>query len=80
MELMLLSVLSPAVKCEWGLTPTEEAIITSVSVVVTLYNDGWMDGCMDGWMDGWIDGWMHVCYTWVQLAVIADPRSDVQCN
>ena len=32
MELMLLSVLSPAVECEWGLTRAEEATITSVSL------------------------------------------------
>ena len=31
MELMLLSVLSPAVQCEWELTDDEEALITSVS-------------------------------------------------
>ena len=31
MELMLLSVLSPAVKCQWNLSSFEEAIITSVS-------------------------------------------------
>ncbi len=30
MELMLLSVLSPAVKCQWGLSTYEEAAITSV--------------------------------------------------
>jgi MFS family permease len=33
MELMLLSVLSPAVQCEWGLTKSEEATITSVVFV-----------------------------------------------
>ena len=33
MELMLLSVLSPAVQCEWGLTKSEEATITSVSTL-----------------------------------------------
>ena len=32
MELMLLSVLGPIVKCQWNLSETEEAIITSVSV------------------------------------------------
>ena len=32
MELMLLSVLSPAVECQWGLTRAEEATITSVSL------------------------------------------------
>ena len=31
MELMLLSVLSPEVECEWGLSRSEEATITSVS-------------------------------------------------
>ena len=31
MELMLLSVLSPEVECEWGLSSSEEATITSVS-------------------------------------------------
>lgn len=31
MELMLLSVLAPAVKCQWSLTTAEEAGITSVS-------------------------------------------------
>ena len=31
MELMLLSVLGPAVKCQWELTTAEEAVITSVS-------------------------------------------------
>jgi MFS family permease len=30
MELMLLSILSPAVKCQWNLSSAEEAIITSV--------------------------------------------------
>ena len=30
MELMLLSILSPAVKCQWNLTNTEEALITSI--------------------------------------------------
>ena len=30
MEMMILSVLSPAVKCQWSLSSTEEAIITSV--------------------------------------------------
>ena len=33
MELMLLSVLSPEVECEWGLSRSEEAAITSVSKV-----------------------------------------------
>ena len=33
MELMLLSVLSPAVKCNWSLTPAEEATITSIVFV-----------------------------------------------
>jgi len=33
MELMLLSVLSPAVKCQWNLSSFEEAIITSVVFV-----------------------------------------------
>ena len=32
MELMLLSVLSPAVKCQWDLESYEEAAITSVGV------------------------------------------------
>ena len=32
MELMILSVLSPAVECQWGLTKTEGATITSVSM------------------------------------------------
>lgn len=32
MELMLLSVLGPAVKCQWQLSTAEEAAITSVSV------------------------------------------------
>ena len=31
MELMLLSVLSPAVQCQWELTNSEKATITSVS-------------------------------------------------
>ena len=31
MELMLLSVLGPIVKCQWDLSTAEEAIITSVS-------------------------------------------------
>lgn len=30
MELMLLSILSPAVKCQWDLSSGEEAAITSV--------------------------------------------------
>lgn len=33
MELMLLSILSPAVKCQWDLSSAEEAIITSVVFV-----------------------------------------------
>ena len=35
MELMLLSVLGPAVKCQWELTTAEEAAITSVSHYAT---------------------------------------------
>ena len=30
MEMMLLSFLGPAVRCEWGLTPSQEGLITSV--------------------------------------------------
>ena len=37
MELMLLSVLGPAVKCQWELTTAEEAAITSVSHYVYIY-------------------------------------------
>ena len=36
MELMILSILSPAVKCQWDLSSTEEAIITSVVFVGAL--------------------------------------------
>lgn len=37
MELMLLSVLGPAIKCQWELTTAEEAAITSVSHYAYLY-------------------------------------------
>ena len=30
MELMILAILSPILKCQWDLTSTEEALITSV--------------------------------------------------
>ena len=30
MEMMLLSFLGPAVRCEWGLTASQEGLITSV--------------------------------------------------
>ena len=33
-ELMLLSVLSPSVKCQWGLSTFEQALITTVSSYV----------------------------------------------
>lgn len=36
MELMILSILSPAVKCQWDLSSMEEAIITSVVFVGAL--------------------------------------------
>lgn len=36
MELMILSILSPAVKCQWDLSSAEEAIITSVVFVGAL--------------------------------------------
>ena len=36
MEMMLLSFLGPAVKCEWGLTPSQEGLITSVVFLVRL--------------------------------------------
>ena len=39
MELMLLSVLGPAVKCQWGLSTAEEAAITSVSYLL-IYHSG----------------------------------------
>lgn len=35
MELMILSVLSPAVKCQWNLSGVEEAIITTVTLLLT---------------------------------------------
>ena len=38
MELMLLSILSPAVKCQWGLSSGEEAAITSVFVFMYLFS------------------------------------------
>lgn len=34
MEMMLLSFLGPAVRCEWGLTPSQEGLITSVVFLV----------------------------------------------
>ena len=37
MELMLLSILSPAVKCQWGLSSGEEAAITSVLYIISPY-------------------------------------------
>ena len=33
-EVMLLSVLGPVVKCQWNLSATEEAAITSVSAIL----------------------------------------------
>ncbi len=33
MEVMILSVLSPAIKCQWNLSGTEEALITSIVFV-----------------------------------------------
>ena len=36
MELMLLSVLSPVVQCQWGLSHSEAAAITSVSKALTV--------------------------------------------
>ena len=35
-ELMLLSVLSPSVKCQWGLSTAEQALITTVSIMQAL--------------------------------------------
>ncbi|KAL3145940.1 hypothetical protein ABBQ38_015300 [Trebouxia sp. C0009 RCD-2024] len=36
MEMMLLSFLGPAAKCEWGLSPSQESLITSVVFVGTM--------------------------------------------
>ncbi|DBA80728.1 TPA: hypothetical protein ACH3X1_007959 [Trebouxia sp. C0004] len=36
MEMMLLSFLGPAAKCEWALTPSQESLITSVVFVGTM--------------------------------------------
>lgn len=36
MEMMLLSFLGPAAKCEWGLTPSQESLITSVVFIGTM--------------------------------------------
>ncbi|KAK9821616.1 hypothetical protein WJX81_008270 [Elliptochloris bilobata] len=36
MEMMLLSFLGPAVRCEWGLTPSQEGLITSVVFLGTM--------------------------------------------
>lgn len=36
LEMMLLSYLGPALRCEWGLTPVDEAAVTTVVRAPTL--------------------------------------------